>query len=230
MRQIRNSVFETNSSSSHSVSIGPVKKKEVNKNIPRNITLYEVPEYEVANGHENRTVSNTLMTEVSKLSFLFNLVATCIRNEYEDYNDYIVTTFSCLCGRAVSESDPADQRKAVSQDLIYMRWLREMVQEETGTLIKNTQFQDKFVVSQPPRIGPIIGANNIPTPKTATPFPCSSGGNDSNIIACEIGNKHPPPNPCNILPNIIISKFSLFILNSIYFSLNFYSYILFFYL
>lgn len=136
MRQIRNSVFETNSSSSHSVSIGPVKKKEVNKNIPRNIKLYEVPEYEVANGHEERTVSNTLMTEVSKLSFLFNLVATYISREYEDYNDYIVTTFSCLCGRAVSESDPADQRKAISQDLIYMRWLREMVQEETGTLIK----------------------------------------------------------------------------------------------
>lgn len=136
MRQIRNSVFETNSSSSHSISIGPIKKKEVNKNIPRNIKLYEVPEYERANGREERTVSNTLITEVSKLSFLFNIVATCIENEFEDYDDYIVTTFSCLCGRAVSESDPADQRKAVSQDLIYMRWLREMVQEETGTLIK----------------------------------------------------------------------------------------------
>lgn len=137
MKQIRNNVFETNSSSSHSISIGPIKKKEVNKNIPRNIKLYEVPEYEIANGHEDRTVSNTLMTEVSKLSFLFNLVATCIKNEFEDdYDDYIVTTFSCLCGRAVSESDVADQRKAISQDLIYMKWIQEMVQEETGTLIK----------------------------------------------------------------------------------------------
>ena len=78
---------------------------------------------------------------------------------------------------------------------------------EIGTLIKNTQFQEKFVVSQPPRIGPIIGANNIPTPKTAAPLPCSSCGNDSNIIACEIGNRHPPPKPCNILPNSITPKF-----------------------
>ena len=136
MKQIRWWIFETNSSSSHSVSIGPIKKKEVNKNIPRNVPIYEIPEYKVANGHTESTISNTLITEVSKLSFLFNIVATCIQNEYEDYDDYIVTTFSCLCGRAVSESDLADQRKAVSQDLIYMRWLREMVQEETGTLIK----------------------------------------------------------------------------------------------
>ncbi len=135
MKQIRNNVFETNSSSSHSISIGPIKKKEVNKNIPRNIKLYEVPEYEIANGHEESTISNILITEVSKLSFLFNIVATCIENEFEDYDDYIVTTFSCLCGRAVS-SDVADQKKAISQDLIYMKWIQEMVQEETGTLIK----------------------------------------------------------------------------------------------
>lgn len=137
MKQIRKGLFETNSSSSHSVSIGPIKKKEVNKNIPRNINLYEVPEYMVANGHEESTVSNTLITEVSKLSFLFNIVATFIGDEYEDgYDNYIGTTFSCLCERSVSESDCDDQRKAVSQDLIYMRWIREMVQEETGTLIK----------------------------------------------------------------------------------------------
>ena len=137
MKQIRKGLFETNSSSSHSISIGPIKKKEVNKNIPRNINLYEVPEYEVANGHEESTISNTLITEVSKLSFLFNIVATYIGDEYEDgYDNYIGTTFSCLCGRAVSELDCDDQRKAISQDLIYMRWIREMVQEETGTLIK----------------------------------------------------------------------------------------------
>lgn len=136
MKQIRNNVFETNSSSSHSISIGPIKKKEVNKNIPRDIKLYEVPEYEIANGHEESTINNILITEVSKLSFLFNIVATCIKNEFEDYDDYIVTTFSCLCGRAISESDVADQKKAISQDLIYMKWIQEMVQEETGTLIK----------------------------------------------------------------------------------------------
>ena len=136
MKQIRNNVFETNSSSIHSISIGPIRKKEVNKNIPRDIKLYEVPEYEIANGHEESTISNILITEVSKLSFLFNIVATCIENEFEDYDDYIVTTFSCLCGRAVSESDVADQKKAISQDLIYMKWIQEMVQEETGTLIK----------------------------------------------------------------------------------------------
>lgn len=136
MKQIRNSAFETNSSSSHSISIG-LRKKEVIKDIPRNVAIYEVPEYEIANGHEESTISNTLITEVSKLSFLFNIVATYIRDEYEDgYDNYIGTTFSCLCERAVSESDYDDQRKAISQDLIYMRWIREMVQEETGTLIK----------------------------------------------------------------------------------------------
>ena len=36
---------------------------------------------------------------------------------------------------------------------------------QNGTDIKNTQFQDKLVVSQPPTIGPIIGAITTPEEK-----------------------------------------------------------------
>lgn len=137
MKQIRWWIFETNSSSSHSVSIGPIKRKEISKDIPRNVPIYEIPEYKVANGHTESTIINTLITEVSKLSFLFNVIASFIYYDYEEgYDGYIVNTLSCLCGRAISEADPNDQKKAISQDLIYMRWLREIVQEETGTLIK----------------------------------------------------------------------------------------------
>lgn len=137
MKQVRSGLYETNSSSTHSVSIGPIKKKKVNGDIPRQSTeVYEVPEYQVANGHEESTIKNTLVSETYKLAFLVNVVATYIEEEYENYDDYIATTFSCLCGRSVEEDNEDDERKAISQDLIYIKWLREMVEEETETKIK----------------------------------------------------------------------------------------------
>lgn len=100
MKSLRKGLFETNSSSTHSISIGPVEEPESPK-IPRNSKdVFKVPEYEVANGHTDATVINTIVSEVWKLSFLLDIVATHIWKEYDEgdyHGDYIATTFSMLC-------------------------------------------------------------------------------------------------------------------------------------
>ena len=136
MKQIRTGVYETNSSSSHSISIGlPEIQEKPNLKIPRG-GYYKVPEYQVANGHEEETIKNILTTEVSKLSFILNIIATYLENLSEDSDDDCLDILGGLCGRTVDLDNKDDQRKAISQDLIYMKWLRDMVFEETSTHIE----------------------------------------------------------------------------------------------
>lgn len=140
MINYRKSIFETNSSSSHSITIGPEESRIVNNDIPRNLgILFQVPEYKRADGREDSTVRNTLITEVAKLSFLFNIVATYISNLADGMScssdKFISTKFSELCERNVLQSDQ-DIKLAMSRDLIYMRWIKDVVFEETGTKIE----------------------------------------------------------------------------------------------
>ncbi len=134
MIQTRVGLFETNSSSTHSVSIGlPRVEEKPDFKIPRG-GYFKIPEYRVANGLESETIDNILVSEVWKLSFLVNVIATYIVDLEEDSE--FLDIFSGLCGRVVDLADKDDQRKAISQDLIYMKWLKDMVFEETGTLIE----------------------------------------------------------------------------------------------
>src|ERR1700731_1437463 len=66
----------------------------------------------------------------------------------------------------------------------------------TGKLAKKIQRQLNVSVRYPPNVGPSTGATIVAiavTPNAAARF---SGGNVSRMIACWVGCKPPPKNPC----------------------------------
>jgi hypothetical protein len=73
----------------------------------------------------------------------------------------------------------------------------------TGTLIRNTQCQEKESVSQPPRIGPMAGAMTMVSPYSAKACGRMRNGNVSAKIDCSTGARPPPPTPCMTRQKII---------------------------
>ena len=74
MKQIRFRTFETNSSSTHSVSIKINKPKQVINNIPRNSPeVFKICEYFISDGDELESIENILMSEVVKSAFILKL-------------------------------------------------------------------------------------------------------------------------------------------------------------
>ena len=67
----------------------------------------------------------------------------------------------------------------------------------TGRLMKNTQRQSKFSVSQPPSIGPRIGPTMMPAPQIAIAWPTFSSGLMSSSTACDSGTSAAPNTPCS---------------------------------
>lgn len=65
----------------------------------------------------------------------------------------------------------------------------------TGRLMKNTQRQLKLSVSQPPRVGPMIGPTMIPAPHSAIAWPCFSRGLMSSMKVCASGTMAAPKTP-----------------------------------
>lgn len=137
MKQIRTLFFETNSSSTHSVCIHVRKKEEVVYNIPRNSkSVFEIPEYKCSDGDEVDTITNVLMSEVYKTSFVLNTIGRYLE-KLEDYSDDFPVAFSKLCdGKLIDLNDPDEVREAIGSDLIYTKWLKDVVHEETGTKIE----------------------------------------------------------------------------------------------
>lgn len=137
MRQIRLGVFETNSSSSHSVSIKVREKEEVIKNIPRNqSTIYVIQEYVCCNGDETSSITNILMSEVSKAAFMINVIGGHLEILYEDYEDMEITLKELCNGKSVDIHDKTAVLHAIENDLIYTKWVKDVVYEETGTRIE----------------------------------------------------------------------------------------------
>ena len=66
----------------------------------------------------------------------------------------------------------------------------------SGRLIRNTQRQLKFSVSQPPRIGPIIGPTITLAPNSAIARGCSEGRLILKMMLCPSGPSEAPPIPC----------------------------------
>ena len=127
MKKVRNNVFETNSSSTHSISICRYEKPQEN-NIPRNYKdVYKVSEYGDVGGSDETYACDTHNTEVSKLRFLINMIASI----YEDSKLYEEWEFK----RRDDEIYKKEYfRKLITQDLFI--WLKEVVFEETGTEIE----------------------------------------------------------------------------------------------
>lgn len=127
MKLVRNNVFETNSSSTHSISICRYEKPQEN-NIPRNYKdVYMVSEFGDVGGSDETYACDTHNTEVSKLRFLINMIASV----YEDSELYENWEYE----RRDDEIYKKEYfRKLIIQDLFV--WLKEVVFEETGTEIE----------------------------------------------------------------------------------------------
>lgn len=86
MELIRNSIFETNSSSTHSLIIES-KKEFIPKTIPRNSKeIFMVDEYGVANGGDEDLVVHKIIDEVDKLRFTCNVLATICDDGSDRYD------------------------------------------------------------------------------------------------------------------------------------------------
>ncbi|MBQ7240295.1 MAG: hypothetical protein IJH63_01640 [Methanobrevibacter sp.] len=127
MKLVRNNVFETNSSSTHSISICRYEKPQEN-NIPRNYKdVYMVSEFGDVGGSDETYACDTHNTEISKLRFLINMIASV----YEDSELYENWEYE----RRDDEIYKKEYfRKLITQDLFV--WLKEVVFEETGTEIE----------------------------------------------------------------------------------------------
>lgn len=129
MRTIRNNTFETNSSSTHTITISRYQKPR-EENIPRNLTkttgkMFNVVEHGDCGGDDETYACDILRTEIEKLGFIINMIASVCENEYGDMWDF-------------NKRNNPDYNKEIFNKLIntdLFIWLKEVVLEETGTMI-----------------------------------------------------------------------------------------------
>ena len=103
-RQIRRSVFETNSSSTHSIIIC-CRKNKVYNDIPKNSTV-------VIDGTYN--TESIIFDEMGKLNFVVTMLASIVecKNDYDELN---IKSFDEMI------------------NLNWFRWLKEVVYDQSGT-------------------------------------------------------------------------------------------------
>lgn len=133
MKTIRTNTFETNSSSTHSITISKYQKPRED-DIPRNLTrdtgkLLSVVEYGDCGGSDEEYACNTLRTETEKLSFIINMIASVVEDTHDDMWDYD--------RRNEKGYNEEVFEKMIKTDLFI--WLQEAVLEETGTMINYVQ-------------------------------------------------------------------------------------------
>jgi hypothetical protein len=133
MINIRRSVFETNSSSTHSISI--IKNQEkFYKRIPRNSSAeYKVEEYGDIGSSDDYYAENEHYDEVDKLRYIINMIASFYEYDDDDWDysrknddEYVNECFDKLLRRNL------------------FIWLKEVVKEETGTNIKIVQPYSRY--------------------------------------------------------------------------------------
>lgn len=133
MKTIRTNAFETNSSSTHSITISKYQKPRED-DIPRNLTrdtgkLFSAVEYGDCGGGDDEYACDTLRTETEKLSFIINMIASVVEDTHSDMWD---------CNRREDiDYNKKIFKKMVKTDLFV--WLQEAVLEETGTMIDYVQ-------------------------------------------------------------------------------------------
>lgn len=129
MKKIRYGSFETNSSSTHTITISKYQKPR-EENIPRNLTkitgeMFNIAEYGDCGGDDETYACDTIRTEVEKLGFIINMIASICQNKYEDMWDFNK--------RDIKGYNEEIFQKLIKTDLF--TWLKESVFEETGTMI-----------------------------------------------------------------------------------------------
>ena len=124
---IRKGVFESNSSSSHSISIVN-KEKDVLRTFPRNSEYcIRLQESDIANGDELYTVTHKLISEVAKAQFILNIIAT-----YIDYNEYKYPEVAYWIDHENHiKNDNRNFETLIKQKPFV--WFKEVLEEETGS-------------------------------------------------------------------------------------------------
>ena len=133
MKQIRRSVFETNSSSSHCISIG---KRHQNKNdIPLNsdfeLVLLSEP---YANGEEHHDATICYCSRLGKLRYLVNILYSIINSDIP--NKYLTEYKGTIDNWKYTPTK--DERKdwlTAIFNIKYFTWLFEAIKEKTGTTV-----------------------------------------------------------------------------------------------
>lgn len=129
MKIIRNNTFETNSSSTHTITISKYQKPRED-NIPRNLTrdagkTFDITEFGDCGGGDEAYACDVLRTEIEKLRFIINMVASFCCDEYYDLWDY----------KKAEEIGYSDEIFNQFIETKPFSWLKEAVLEETGTMI-----------------------------------------------------------------------------------------------
>ena len=105
----------------------------------------------------------------------------------------------------MNSASPGDSRAIPSQSRRWVGWgwsgsstiwARMNARIPIGRLMKKIQRQETSSTSQPPRIGPRIGAISIGTPSTPITRPIRCGPAFLVMIVITAGMTIPPPIPC----------------------------------
>lgn len=116
---VRNGVFESNSSSSHSISIKNINDIDIAR-IPRNSEYcIHLEGAEIADSNEFMTLTYEFRSELAKAKYILNVIASYIYYYDESYQNFY---YGC-------DNDMFDS--FINHRLFV--WYKEMLEEETGT-------------------------------------------------------------------------------------------------
>lgn len=132
MKTIRNLVFETNSSSTHSLTIRRLTDK--NRDIPRDIELNICKEVDYQG-------SDTIMTEMEKLRYMVEIIA--LQMDYEADRDYFGVDTYRYWGEKAKEG--WEKYKKHILEFPWLVWLCDIVKEERNTtLVFTNDYSENF--------------------------------------------------------------------------------------
>lgn len=133
---IRTGVYETNSSSSHALSIGGRKQRYLDT-FPRNSEyIYYLAEYGVTCSDEISLDLARLYSEVDKAKFILNILASHIEEEDERYPD---TAYWLDWENRIQNPNRSFELLIAQKPFV---WLKELLEEQTGTKFEFEQPHD----------------------------------------------------------------------------------------
>lgn len=132
MKRVRNLVFETNSSSTHSLTIR--RLSEDKRTIPYDSKLNICEEVDYQS-------SDTIMNEMDKLRYMVQMIA--LQMDYESSNDYFGTETYRYWGEKAKEGWKKYKKNILA--FPWLVWLCEIVKEERNTtLIFEGKYNNDF--------------------------------------------------------------------------------------
>lgn len=140
MKIIREGVYETNSSSSHSIVI---KRKKVHEmNIPLGLANYKVSEMGDVSYSEEQIDIDRHYTQVDKLRFMLNILASICEHLYNDNKMFVNYDYDNPNRHSYEYMEQFWEEMISS---VYFKTLEDVVYEETGTHIEFVRPQSDYI-------------------------------------------------------------------------------------